>query len=307
MCRSFLFPSAFRFFAILHLRDRAARLPVPHAVLKRFYGKGYERRVQDHPLTKIALSVHTFIISWRICACKLPLPFGCGYSVSVSDDVPLPGGGAKPAIGLPDDDRRHERRQYICRGHGIEHPVQPEEVRQEQCQPDTEDDFTDHGEHGRFHGVAHCLQKDEGGFIDAGEDHHAEVDTERPDRKVRIIHAFVFCPENADEHLREQLDDHQRHSAEDGFRDQERGKQFSDPPGLLRPHIVPDDRDTACRHADDDGDHDLKELHHDADDRHRDLRVLLLSEDGVLRSVFAEHIVDRRHGSHQRDLCEKAA
>lgn len=42
--------------------------------------------------------------------------------------------------------------------------------------------------------LPHGLQKNEGRFVDARRNHHAEIDAERLERKVRIIHAFVFAP-----------------------------------------------------------------------------------------------------------------
>ena len=71
-------------------------------------------------------------------------------------------------------------------------------------------------------------------------------------------------------------------------------------------HIVSDNRDTSCGHTNYDRDHDLEKLHDNADDRHRDLRILCLSEDHVHGTVFSDHIVDGCHCCNKRDLGKKA-
>ena len=103
------------------------------------------------------------------------------------------------------------------------------------------------------------------------------------------------------------LDNQQGRSADGGFASEKTGEQFSDPPVELRSHIEAHDGDAAGSHADDDGDNDLEELHDDAHHRHGDLRILFLTEDGVKGAVFANHVVDGRHGRYQRDLRQKAA
>ena len=50
----------------------------------------------------------------------------------------------------------------------------------------------------------------------------------------------------------------------------------------------------------------MKELHHNTHHGHGDLRILLLPEYCVQRTVFTNHIVDRRHSCNQTDLREKA-
>ena len=75
---------------------------------------------------------------------------------------------------------------------------------------------------------------------------------------------------------------------------------------FLRTHVIAHDGDAARRHAHHDGDDDLEEFHDDAHHRHGDLGILLLAEHRVQGPVFAQHVVDGRHGRHQADLGEEA-
>ena len=222
------------------------------------------------------------------------------FSIHILRSVQLP-------ISLCDDDRRHDRRQDIRHRHGIQHAVQPEKERQQQRKADAEDDLTHHGEHGGLHRLPHRLQKDKCSFIDAGEHEHTEIDAECLDGKVRVVDALICRAENLNERARKQLDNQQCGKADRSLSRQQFCKQCFDPCVELCAHVETDDRNAPCRHADDHGDDDLKELHHNADDRHGDLREFRLPEDRVRRAVFAGHIVDCRHCRNEGDLRKKTA
>ena len=70
--------------------------------------------------------------------------------------------------------------------------------------------------------------------------------------------------------------------------------------------MKPTTGDAASRHAHHDGDDDLEELHHDANNCHGNLGVLLLPEHGIQCAVFADHVVDGCHSRHKADLRQKA-
>ena len=105
--------------------------------------------------------------------------------------------------------------------------------------------------------------------------------------------------------MRETLREYQRDHAHQGFREKQLCKQLPDTRFLLRAHIVTDDRNAAGCHSHDNGNHDLEEFHHNPDNRHGNLRVLLLPKHRVKHAVFAKHIVDGRHRCHQTDLRKK--
>ena len=71
--------------------------------------------------------------------------------------------------------------------------------------------------------------------------------------------------------------------------------------------MIPHDGDAARRQTDGDGNNDLEELHHNADNGHGDLRVFGLTEDGIQRAVLTGHTIDGRHRRHQRRLTQEAA
>ena len=120
-------------------------------------------------------------------------------------------------VGFQNDDCRDDGGQDVRYGHGPKHAGKPEKARQKQGKPDAEHDLTHHGKQGGFHRFAHCLQKDEGRFVDAGEDDHAQVNAECADGEVRVIHAFVLRAENADQGTGKALDEYERKRAEDSL------------------------------------------------------------------------------------------
>ena len=198
-----------------------------------------------------------------------------------------------------DQAKRDDESQHVGNRHGIQHAVEPEEAREQERKAHAEHDLSDHGEHGGFHRLPHRLQEDERRLVYAGEHDHAQVDAERFDCKIGVIDALIRRAEYLYQELREQLYDQQGDRTDDGFRDQQLCEQRLDAAMQLCSHIEADDRNTARRHSDDDGDHDLEELHHDTDDRHRYLRVLLLREDRIDRTVLSDHVVDRHHRRYQ--------
>ncbi len=210
-------------------------------------------------------------------------------------------------VSVNDNNRADHGCQQIGDGHGIQHAVQSEKNRKQKREAHAENELTHHGQHGRRRRFSHRLQKDKRRLVHTGKNHHAQIRTERFDREIGIIGAFVRGAENPDQRMREAFHDQQRDGADGGFTNQQQRKKPAHPVGPLCAHIEPYDGDTARRHADDDRDHDLKEFHHDPDDRHRDLRVLLHTENGIQRAVFADHVVDGRHRRDERDLRKKAA
>ena len=124
--------------------------------------------------------------------------------------------------------------------------------------------------------------------------------------EIRIVAALVGRAENGDELPGEALCQHKRHRAHQRFGNQQPGEQLPDTQLFLRAHVIAHNGNAARRHANDDGNDDLEELHHDAHDGHGNLGVLLLPENCIQRAVFAEHIVDGRHRRHQADLGEEA-
>ena len=144
--------------------------------------------------------------------------------------------------------------------------------------------------------------KDEAGLVHAGEHHHAKIRAECLDRKVRVVAALVRRAEDGDELTREALGQDERDGADDRLAEQELCKEFTHARLFPRAHVVTYDGNAARRHADDDGNDDLEELHHNADDGHRDLRVLLLREYLIQRAVLAQHVVDGRHRRDKANL-----
>ena len=151
------------------------------------------------------------------------------------------------------------------------------------------------------------MQEDKGRLIDAGEDDHAQVDPECLDGKVGIINALVGRAENGHKLSRQKLHDQQGDDTHCSLAGQQLGKQGLHPGIQPRAHIEAHDGDTASSHTHHDGDDNLEELHDDAHHRHGDLGILLLAEHSIQCAVMTDHVVDGRHGRHQRDLGEEAA
>ena len=95
--------------------------------------------------------------------------------------------------------------------------------------------------------------------------------------------------------MREALHQHQSQGAGDGLAEKQYGKQAPGPVRPARADVVAHHRDAAGGKAHGDGDHDLKELHHNAHHGHGDLGVLFLTEDRIQSSVLPDHVVDRGH------------
>ena len=90
-------------------------------------------------------------------------------------------------VGSGNDHSRDGSGQDIGHGHGVQDTVQSEEHQQKQCEAHTKYDLPDHGKHGRFHGLSHGLKEDECRLVHACENHHAQVDAERPDGKLSVV------------------------------------------------------------------------------------------------------------------------
>ena len=133
-----------------------------------------------------------------------------------------------------------------------------------------------------------------------------KLGAERFDGEVGIVAAFVGCAENGDQLTGETFCEDERSRAHQRFGNQQHGEQLPHARFLFRTHVVADDGNTACRHADHDGNDNLEELHHDAHHRHGDLGVLLLPEHRIQRAVLTKHIVDGCHRRHKADLGEEA-
>ena len=214
--------------------------------------------------------------------------------------------GVPVPIGFHDDHGGDDESQHVRHGHGPQHPVQPQEYRQQQGKAHAEHHLPEHGQHGGGQGLAHRLQEDEAGLVHAGQHHHAQVHPEGPDGEVRVVDALVLRAEDGDQLAGEALRQHQGHQAHQSLHRQQAGEQRPHPVLFLRTHIIPHNGDAACRHAHHDGNDDLEEFHDDAHHRHGDLGILLLAEHRVQGPVFAQHVVDGRHGRHQADLGEEA-
>ena len=76
--------------------------------------------------------------------------------------------------------------------------------------------------------------------------------------------------------MRESFRQYERDCTYQSLGNKQPGKQLPHTHGLFCTHVIADDRNTACRHADYDRDNDLEKFHYDPDDRHGDLCVLLL-------------------------------
>ena len=150
------------------------------------------------------------------------------------------------------------------------------------------------------------MQEDKARFVDASQNHHAEIGAERFDGEVGIVAAFVGCAENGNQLTGETFRQNERSRAHQRLGSQQHGEQLPHAHLLSRAHVVTDDGNAARRHADHDGNDDLEELHHDAHYRHGDLGVLRLPEHRIQRAVLTEHVVDGRHCRHKADLGEKA-
>lgn len=96
------------------------------------------------------------------------------------------------------DNRRDDRGQDVGYRHGVQDSVKAEEYREQQCEADTEYDLTHHGEHSGGRCFSHCLQENEGCFVDAGKDDHAQIDPEGFYCKVGIVGAFICGSKDAD-------------------------------------------------------------------------------------------------------------
>ena len=90
-----------------------------------------------------------------------------------------------------------------------------------------------------------------------------------------------------------------------GFCKEQLCQQLPDPLRLLGPHIIPDNGNASGGHADNNRDHDLEEFHDNANHGHRNLRVAHLAENSILRTVFAQHIIDGSHCRDKGDLGKK--
>ena len=150
------------------------------------------------------------------------------------------------------------------------------------------------------------MQEDEAGLVDARKRQHAKIDTEGADGKVRIVRALIGRAENADELPGEELHQNERRKAHKRLPGKKLCKKRLHARFQPGSHVEAHNRDTARRHADDDGNDDLEKLHHDSDDCHWDLRILRLRKNLIQRAVFAEHVVDRSHCRNEGDLREKA-
>ena len=168
-------------------------------------------------------------------------------------------------------------------------------MRQQQRKPNAEHHLAHHRKGCRFPRFAHCLQENETSLVYTGQNDHAEVNTERAHREIGIIHALIGSAEQGDELMRENLHQHQCHSANTSLGSQQLREQLFHAGRLPCAHVEANNGNAARRHADHDGDDDLKELHHNTHHGHGDLRILLLPEYCVQRTVFTNHIVDRRH------------
>ena len=150
--------------------------------------------------------------------------------------------------------------------------------------------------------LAQRLQVDKRALVQCRQRHQAQVGAEAFDREVRVIRALVCRAEQHRNLQRKDLHNHQSDSTDDKLRQQQLRKQRPGAVGFLCANVIPRNRNTASRHADGDGNRNLEKLHDDAEDGKRNLRILRLPENGVLRTVFHAHILHRC----QRDLREKA-
>ena len=121
------------------------------------------------------------------------------------------------------------------------------------------------------------------------------------------MNGFARRAEYADQQPRTAFYDERGDRAHGGLAEQQQPEEMQHAVAPARAHVVARYGNAAGGHADYDGDHDLEEFHHDAHHRHRDLSILRLREDLVAHAVFLQHVVDGRHGRHQRDLRQKRA
>ena len=95
-------------------------------------------------------------------------------------------------ISFRNNNCRNHKGQNIRNRHGIQHAVQPEEHRQQQCKANAEHHLTEHGQQRGGQRFAHGLQEDEACLVDAGEDHHAEISTEGFDGEIGVVAAPII-------------------------------------------------------------------------------------------------------------------
>ena len=123
-----------------------------------------------------------------------------------------------------DEDGGNEEGQHIGHRHRVQNAVQPEVNRQQQGKAHAEHHLPDHGQEGGGQRLAHCLQEDEAGLVDAGQYHHGQVDAEGTQGEVRVIAALVGSAEDGDEGSGEALRQKQRHSAYGSLGDEQAGE-----------------------------------------------------------------------------------
>ena len=124
--------------------------------------------------------------------------------------------------------------------------------------------------------------------------------------KVLIIHAFICRTENAYQLPGEEFHYQECRQPHRCFPGQKLCEQFPHPTEISGAYVEAHHRDAAGGHADHNGNYDLKELHDDSHHCHGDLGILLLTEDRIQGAVFADHVIDGRHGRHQGNLGKEA-
>ena len=139
-------------------------------------------------------------------------------------------------------------------------------------------------------------------LLNTGKNHHAKIDAKCAKGKFGIISAFVGCAKDRNELSWETLHNNQRNSTHSSLSKQKLCKQVFNTLIQARTHIKSHYGNTTSGHADHNRYDDLEKLHHDSNNRHGDLCVLLLPEDRIHRSVLAYHIVDGCHSGYQRNL-----
>ena len=126
------------------------------------------------------------------------------------------------------------------------------------------------------------------------------------DGKACIVCALIGGTENADELSREAFHQDKSNGPHAGFRNQKLGEQLFHLAAVLCAHVKAHDGNAPGGHPHHNGNDDLEELHDDAHYHHGNLGKGFLRENCIHRAVFAEHIVDGRHGSDQTDLGQEA-
>ena len=183
---------------------------------------------------------------------------------------------------------------------GSEHTDNTHRLGQQQGDRDEKHDLSGQRDDGRLDGLADCLQVDGGDGLEAVERAEHEEDAEALDRKF-VVQTFLEA-EDRDHAHRCELEDKESDDCDNLGGSDGDFKGTLDAVEVFAAVVEADDRLRADRDTDQNGQHDLVDLHDDAHGGQRNLGAVNRS-----RTVDGEQVVEKCHHDGTCNLGDEAA